>query len=107
MDALKCFLFEELEGLIGGDDSLPKGLLEHVVPDHGYDKTSPTFLNFIKYMEEMEKEVYLHHTANVNDFANWVEVVLDDSECAETLRKAATKRSAKTAIIKSLKAYKI
>lgn len=56
MDALKCFLFEELEGLIGGDDSLPKGLLEHVVPDHGYDKTSPTFLNFIKYMEEMEKE---------------------------------------------------
>jgi E3 ubiquitin-protein ligase TRIP12 len=65
MDALKLFLFEELEGLISGEDSHSnkglqkwnkKMLLEHVIPDHGYDKTSPAFLNFIEYMEGLDRE---------------------------------------------------
>lgn len=65
MDALKCFLFEELEGLISGEDTHgnkgiqkwnKKILLENVVPDHGYDRDSPAFLNFIEYMEGLGKE---------------------------------------------------
>lgn len=64
MDALKCFLFEELEGLISGEDSQGRGiqkwnkktLLENVIPDHGYDNHSPAFLNFIQYMEELNQE---------------------------------------------------
>lgn len=65
MEALKCFLFEELEGLISGEDSHShkgllkwnkKTLMENVIPDHGYNIASQTFLYFIDYMEGLDKE---------------------------------------------------
>ena len=56
--------------------------------------------------DAMEKEVYKYHaTGTNNDFANWVEVVLCDGNCAKDLRKAKTQRSAKTAVVKHLKYY--
>jgi len=33
-----------------------KTLLEHVIPDHGYNQESPAFLNFIEYMEGLDKD---------------------------------------------------
>ena len=62
MNALKCFLFDELEGLISGEDittnkSLQKwnkkSLLENIISDHGYTKESQSFLYFIEYMESL------------------------------------------------------
>lgn len=57
-------------------------------------------------LDTMEKDVYTFHAeGGENDFANWVEVVLCDSDCAKDLRKAKTQRSAKTVIVKHLKSY--
>jgi len=64
LDSLKCFLFEELEGLISGEDSHSnkglqkwnKNLLENIHADHGYDQNSKAFLFFIEYMESLDKE---------------------------------------------------
>jgi hypothetical protein len=54
----------------------------------------------------MHSDVFSYHISlGQNDFANWVEVVLCDSECASDLRKAKTSSAAKTAITKHLKSY--
>jgi hypothetical protein len=54
----------------------------------------------------MGDEVFLHHvTKEKNDFADWVEVVLDDQECAKALRRAKKASSARTAVIKCLRIY--
>jgi hypothetical protein len=59
-------------------------------------------------LEEMEKEVYSYHAGSAqNDFAAWVDVVLSDTACAKDLHKAKTPKSAKTAIVRHLKAYTI
>lgn len=59
-------------------------------------------------LDAMHKDVYLYHaTGNENDFANWVEVVLCDGDCAQDLRKAKTQKSAKTAVVRHLKYYAV
>jgi hypothetical protein len=59
-------------------------------------------------LSEMEKSVFLHHvTKDKNDFADWVEQVLHDADCASALRKAKTAKGASTVVIKSLKIYQI
>lgn len=59
-------------------------------------------------LDLMSKEVYQYHCGGKdNDFANWVEVVLCDGDCAHDLRKAKTPRSAKTVVVKHLKRYTI
>lgn len=58
--------------------------------------------------DAMEKDVYLYHvTKERNDFADWVEAVLTDSQCAKDLKKAKTPSSAKTIILRHLKTYSI
>lgn len=57
-------------------------------------------------LSSMEKEVYAHHvTKEKNDFADWVEKVLADVECAMSLRSAKTPRTAKTIVVTHLKTY--
>lgn len=57
-------------------------------------------------LSSMEKEVYAHHvTKDRNDFADWVEKVLEDGDCAKALRSAKTVSSAKTVVVKHLKTY--
>lgn len=57
-------------------------------------------------LSAMPKDVYQYHAGGEhNDFANWVEVVLCDGDCARDLRKAKTPVSAKTAVVKHLKHY--
>ncbi|MCA9362985.1 hypothetical protein KC851_01570 [Candidatus Kaiserbacteria bacterium] len=59
-------------------------------------------------LDAMEKDVYAYHADGwQNDFAQWVEIVLEDSACANDLRKAKTPRSARTVIVKHLKFYKV
>jgi formyltetrahydrofolate synthetase len=59
-------------------------------------------------LAEMEKSIFEHHVAkDKNDFAVWVEVVLEDKDCAALLKKAKTPKAAKTAVSKSLNSYKI
>ena len=59
-------------------------------------------------MAGMEKAVFTHHVnKEKNDFADWVESVLCDGDCAKDLRKAKTPSSVKTVVSKHLKLYKI
>jgi hypothetical protein len=59
-------------------------------------------------LDKMETEVYRYHTTNDrNDFAQWVESVLCDAECAASLAKARTPKSAKTVVVRHLKLYSL
>lgn len=59
-------------------------------------------------LEAMEKTVFAHHVnIEKNDFADWVDLVLGDGECALALRKAKTAKSAHTVVVKYLKLYQI
>jgi hypothetical protein len=56
----------------------------------------------------MADEVFLHHvTKEKNDFADWVESVLEDTECAKALRQAKKASSARTAVVRCLRVYTI
>jgi len=59
-------------------------------------------------LDEMEKEVYSYHvTKEHNDFANWVDVVLCDTECAAELKQAKTPVKAKSVVSRRLKVYSV
>lgn len=50
-------------------------------------------------------EQFAHHvTGERNDFATWVEVVLEHSECAQALRRASTRVGAARAVKKYVEA---
>ncbi len=56
----------------------------------------------------MGEEVFLHHvTKEKNDFADWVEQVLEDSACAAALRKSKQPTAAKAVVVKHLRTYKL
>lgn len=57
-------------------------------------------------LDTMEKNVFSYHvTKDKNDFADWVEAVLEDTTCAAALRKCKTPKSAKTVVVKHIKLY--
>jgi 23S rRNA maturation-related 3'-5' exoribonuclease YhaM len=59
-------------------------------------------------LDEMEKEVYSYHVSKEhNDFANWVDAVLCDAECATELKQAETPMKAKTVVSRRLKVYSV
>lgn len=54
----------------------------------------------------MNDEVFLHHvTKEKNDFADWVEIVLEDAACAADLRRSRKTTTAKTTVARHLKQY--
>ena len=56
----------------------------------------------------MEDEVFLHHAnKEKNDFADWVELVLGDKDCADALRKSKKPQTAYKVVIKHLKLYQL
>jgi len=56
----------------------------------------------------MDDEVFLHHvTDEKNDFADWVEHVLQDQECAQALRAAQKKTQAKKIVELHLRNYSV
>jgi hypothetical protein len=57
---------------------------------------------------KMPKDVYEYHSGTgQDDFANWVESVLMDAECADDLRKVKTSSAAKAVVVKHLKNYSL
>jgi hypothetical protein len=57
-------------------------------------------------LKTMERDVFAHHVnAERNDFADWVEWVLGDSELAEMSRTLQTPKALHTAVIRRLKIY--
>jgi hypothetical protein len=49
---------------------------------------------------------FAHHVgAGKNDFANWIEGVLDDADCAQAVRRAKTRRAALRAVEAGLVRY--
>lgn len=57
-------------------------------------------------LDAMEAEVFEHHvTEKKNDFADWVEFVLGDTELAAKLRGVAKANKAKTIVVGRLKIY--
>jgi len=59
-------------------------------------------------LAEMEKEAFKHHVnSERNDFASWINDVLQDSELAEELRSAKQPSTARTIIARRLKSYEI
>lgn len=56
----------------------------------------------------MDDEVFLHHvTKEKNDFADWVEYVLQDLECAAELRKTKKLSQAEKVLLKHLNLYNV
>lgn len=54
----------------------------------------------------MDDEIFLHHTeGGKNDFAEWVEHVLQDKDCAEDLRKTKKLAQAEKVISSHLRYY--
>lgn len=59
-------------------------------------------------LAQMEKEVFKHHVnSDRNDFANWINDVLQDPELAQELRSAKQPSTAHTIIVRRLKSYEI
>lgn len=54
----------------------------------------------------MDDEIFLHHVnPEKNDFADWVEYVLQDQACAEALRKAKKRERAQKIVALHLRNY--
>ncbi len=55
----------------------------------------------------MDDTAFVYHAnESKNDFAEWVEHVLQDAACAEDLRKSKSKKKAHTVVKKHLKSYR-
>jgi hypothetical protein len=63
-------------------------------------------MELARALESMSKETYAYHVHDArNDFADWVEFVLGDTELAQTLRAVPKPKSAQTLIVRRLKIY--
>lgn len=59
-------------------------------------------------LKEMEKEVFAHHVRKTqNDFADWIQYVLGDTELADMIRKVKTAKSFHTIVVRRLKTYDV
>jgi hypothetical protein len=57
-------------------------------------------------LQSLSDAQFSHHVgAGKNDFADWVEAVLDDAACAKALRRAKTRPAALRAVEASLISY--
>lgn len=57
---------------------------------------------------KMPTDLYEYHAGTgQDDFANWVEAVLGDANCADDLRKVNTVAAAKAVVVKHLKNYSL
>lgn len=90
--------------------SKDKKQLVRTSTEYSFWMTDGQILNSLLELEgafaTMHKDVFLHHvTDDKNDFADWVEYVLDDHVCAAQLRAAMTAKKAQVAVKKALKGY--
>lgn len=86
--------------------------LVHAPNEHSFWTTDGQVLNSIvalnEALGEMQDAVYQYHVdKDRHDFADWVESVLDDPECAAALRLATTPKKARTVVVRHLKLYQL
>ena len=85
--------------------------LVHAPPDRCFwINHGPVVKNLRELRDALAQSVsdaqFAHHVgAGKNDFANWVEAVLDDALCARALRRAKTRLAALRAVETHLAAY--
>ena len=59
-------------------------------------------------LERMTHEVYTYHvTKEKNDFADWIEAVLNDHELAKALRRSQKQKAASVTVTRRLRVYDI
>jgi len=59
-------------------------------------------------LKSMDEKIFaVHVNRERNDFAEWVEQVLQDAECAAALRKSRKPRTAQTVVVRHLKFYNV
>jgi hypothetical protein len=59
-------------------------------------------------LAHMTDKVFAHHvTKNKNDFADWINHVLQDGELAVSLRSAKTPKTAHALVLRRLKVYAV
>lgn len=87
-----------------------KKILVTAKNEHSFWTKNGQIFNTLKALqlglEKMDKAIYAHHvTKDRNDFALWVDAVLNDKDCATELSKAKTASSAAKVVAKHLKTY--
>jgi hypothetical protein len=88
----------------------PVKTLVYAADPHSFWTTDGAILNSLvalrNALSAMDKEVFSHHVAKgKNDFADWVEVILLDKDCAQDLRKAKSPATACVVVEKHLTLY--
>lgn len=69
-------------------------------------KILATLVDLERALLKMSKDTFLHHVRGTkNDFADWVEFVLGDTELALELRGATTAAKTRTLVARRLKIY--
>lgn len=59
-------------------------------------------------LNRIDEQVFSHHVTDVkNDFADWVEFVLDDAKCAQALRSAGSSKKCEEVVARSLRLYHV
>lgn len=59
-------------------------------------------------LQNIEDDVFSYHVNGVqNDFADWVEAVLEDTACAKDLRKTKKSEKAHDVVVRHLKYYQL
>ncbi len=65
-----------------------------------------TLVDLEHALEQMSGETFMQHAnSDKNDFAAWVEFVLEDKTCANGLRRARSQDQARTCVSKRLAFY--
>jgi hypothetical protein len=65
-----------------------------------------TLVDLEHALERMTGDAYAHHVnGDRNDFASWVEFVLEDTTCADGLRRARGQEAARMCVSKRLSFY--
>ena len=91
------------------DSSKPKQLINAYNEKCFWVKNGPVLSNLTDLLRAfscMTEIQFAHHvTKEKNDFAQWVEEVLLDKECARLLQKAGSPQKASAVVEKCLKEY--
>lgn len=79
-------------------------------PEHCFWLRDGRTLDSLVALQEAFKDMDLalfkyHATGDQNDFAEWVEHILRDAECATALRKSRKPDSARTVVTRALRVY--
>lgn len=88
----------------------PRALVEATADTCFWVNCGPVLKDLRELRDALQHSIseaqFAHHVgARKNDFANWVEAVLDDIACAKALRRAKTRVGALRAVERGLAAY--